>query len=159
MTVCNNCVLGRFAMKNFFAEVSVLFSYPKNLTLLAVRLVIAYGFAMPALLKINNLDGTIEWFTSISIPFPALTAYLVSGIEVMGIVLLILGLFTRYISVLLAFVMVGAILFVHLPNGFSAADNGFEIPLYYLIFLMIFASYGAGKYSVDHLIFKEEEDE
>jgi len=145
-------------MKNFLAEVSVLFSYPKNLILLAARLLIAYGFAMPALLKINNLGATIEWFESISIPFPLLTAYLVSGIEVMGIVLLILGLFTRTISVLLSCVMLGAILFVHISNGFSAANNGFEIPLYYLMFLMLFATNGAGKYSLDNLVFEEEKD-
>ena len=77
----------------------------------------------------------------------------------MGIVLLILGLFTRYISVLLSFVMIGAILFVHAPNGFAVANNGFEIPLYYLLFLMLFASFGAGKYSLDRLLFKDGSDE
>jgi len=55
--------------------------------------------------------------------------------------------------------MLGAILFVHLQHGFSSANNGFEIPLYYFIFLMIFASYGAGKYSLDHLLFKNDEYE
>lgn len=146
-------------MKSFLAEVAVFFSYPKNLILLTARLMIAYGFAMPALLKINNLSSTVEWFTSILIPFPLLAAYLVSGIEVMGIVLLILGLFTRTISILLACVMMGAIFFVHISHGFSAANNGFEIPLYYFIFLILFASYGAGKYSLDHLIFEEKNDE
>jgi len=55
--------------------------------------------------------------------------------------------------------MLGAIFFVHLPNGFSAANSGFEIPLYYLIFLMIFASFGGGKYSLDRVFFKDKCDE
>jgi putative oxidoreductase len=55
--------------------------------------------------------------------------------------------------------MLGAILFVHLQHGFSSANNGIEIPLYYFIFLMIFASYGAGKYSLDHLLLKNDEYE
>jgi putative oxidoreductase len=123
------------------------------------RWLIAYGFAVPALVKINDMEGTVKWFESISIPFPALAAYLVSGIEALGIVLLILGLFTRIISILLSFVMLGAMLFVHAQHGFSVTNNGIEIPMYYFIFLMIFATFGAGKYSFDHLLFKGKEYE
>ena len=143
------------SLKNIMAEVSILFSYPRNIIFLIVRLLLAYGFATPALLKINNIEATAVWFGSVSIPFPLLFAYLVSGIEILGIVLLILGLFTRQISVLLSFVMLGAISFVHWTHGFSVADNGFEIPLYYLVFLLLFATFGAGKYSLDYLFFKD----
>ena len=146
-------------MKDFMGEVAVLLAYPKNLILLILRLILAYGFASPVLSKINYLEETIEWFENISIPLPALATYLVSGIESIGIVLLILGLFTRYISILLSCVMLGAIFFVHVSNGFSVADNGIEIPLYYLIFLMIFVSFGAGKYSLDRVFFKDKCDE
>lgn len=146
-------------MKDFFGELYVLFGYPKNLILLVSRIVIAYGFSLPALLKINDLQGTAVWFESIFIPFPTFFAYLVSGLESVGIILLILGLFTRYISILLGFVMLGAIMFVHLPNGFSASNGGFEIPLYYFIFLMIFATNGAGKYSLDRVLSKDGKHE
>jgi putative oxidoreductase len=146
-------------MKNFMGEVAVLLSYPKNLIFVILRLVLAYGFASPVLLKINYLQETIVWFESMSIPLPKLATYLVSGIESIGIVLLILGLFTRYISILLSCVMLGAIFFVHAPNGFSVADNGIEIPFYYLLFLIIFATHGAGKYSLDRVLFKDKCDE
>jgi len=145
--------------KNLFGEISVLFSYPKHLFILASRLIIAYGFAKPALMKLSDMTGTAQWFESMSIPFPAFTAYLVSGIETVGIILLILGLFTRSISILLSFVMIGAMVFVHGTHGFSIADNGVEIPLYYMIFLFIFASFGGGKYSLDNLLFKDGNDE
>lgn len=146
-------------MQNFLSELAVLLSYPKNLIFLILRLILAYGFATPALLKLNYLQETMVWFESISIPLPKLATYLVSGIETIGIVLLVLGLFTRYVSVLLSFVMIGAILFVHIPNGFSVANNGMEIPLYYLLFLMLLASYGAGKYSLDRVLFKDGKSE
>ncbi len=136
-------------------ELRVLFSYPRNLILLAVRIVVAYGFAVPAMVKINDLSGTAKWFESIHIPFPHLAAYLVSTIESIGLVLLVLGLLTRFVSLLLACVMAGAIFFVHWQHGFSVANNGFEIPLYYLIFLLILATHGGGKYSLDHLLFKD----
>jgi len=146
-------------MKNFMSEVAVLFSYPKNLVMLAIRLILAYGFATPALLKINNLEDTVTWFDSMSIPLPMLSTYLVSSIETMGIILLFLGLFTRYISLLLSCVMLGAIFFVHIEHGFSVGNNGFEIPLYYLIFLVFLASFGAGKYSLDRVFFKDGLDD
>ncbi len=142
-------------MKNFMSEVAVLFSYPKNLVMLAIRLILSYGFATPALLKINNLEDTVTWFDSMSIPLPFVATYLVSSIETMGIILLFLGLFTRYISLLLSCVMVGAIFFVHIDNGFSVANNGLEIPLYYLIFLIFLATFGAGKYSLDRVLLKD----
>jgi len=145
--------------KNLLGEVSVLFSYPKHLFILFARLLIAYGFAQPALMKLHNMSDTAAWFSSIHIPFPVLTSYLVVSIEVTGIVFLILGLFTRQISVLLSLVMLGAMAFVHAPHGFSVADNGIEIPFYYLMFLLIFASFGAGKYSFDRLIFKDGNNE
>ena len=145
--------------KNIFGEISVLFSYPKHLFILASRLIIAYGFAKPALMKLSDMTATAQWFASISIPFPTFTAYLVSGIETVGIIGLVLGLFTRSLSVLLSFVMMGAMVFVHGTHGFSVADNGIEIPLYYMIFLFIFASFGGGKYSLDNLLFKDGNDE
>jgi putative oxidoreductase len=142
-------------MKDFLGELHVLFSIPKNIILLVCRIVIAYGFSLPALLKINDMKGTISWFESVSIPFPTFFAYMVSGLESIGIILLLLGLFTRFISFMLGCVMVGAIVFVHLPNGFLASNGGFEIPLYYFIFLMIFAAFGAGKYSLDRFLFEK----
>jgi len=142
-------------MKDILGEVSVLFSYPKHLVILAARLLLSYGFAKPAMFKLKDMQATAQWFESVSIPFPQINAYLVTGIETIGIVLLILGLFTRHISILLSLVMIGAMLFVHGGHGFSVADNGIEIPLYYMVFLFLFITFGAGRYSLDNLLFKD----
>lgn len=146
-------------MKEFMGELRVLLGYPRNIILLLIRFVLAYGFTQPAILKMNNLSETIVWFTQLSIPYPKLVAYLVTGFESAGIILLIMGLFTRYISAVLGIVMLGAIYFVHLPNGFSAANNGMEIPLYYFIFFTFLMAYGAGKYSLDRLFFERGNDD
>ncbi len=53
-------------------------------------------------------------------------------------------------------IMIVAIVTVHLPNGFSAGNNGYEIPLYYMLFLLIFVSFGPGKISLDQIIFKDD---
>ncbi|HIP19082.1 MAG TPA: DoxX family protein [Sulfurovum sp.] len=141
-------------MRDFIGEFRVLLSYPQNIVILLARFAIAYGFSLPALVKIQNLESTTVWFESLGIPFAQFAAYMVSGIEVIGIILIFLGLFTRYISILLSCVMLGAILFVHLPHGYSVEGNGIEIPFYYFLFLMIFTTFGAGKYSMDQLLFK-----
>jgi len=128
----------------------------QSAALLLARLVVAYGFYEPAMSKWKDINGIATWFGSIGIPFPLLNAYMAASTEVLGVVLLTLGLFIRLISLPLMVIMVVAIMTVHLAHGYSAGDNGFEIPLYYLLFLFIFTSHGAGKYSLDHLIFGKE---
>jgi len=125
----------------------------QSLSLLLARLAVAYGFYEPAISKWKDIDGIASWFGTMGIPFPTLNAYMTASTELLGVVLLTLGLFTRLISLPLMVVMVVAIMTVHLAHGFSAGNNGFEIPLYYLLFLFIFASHGAGKFSMDYFLF------
>lgn len=128
----------------------------QSLALLLARLIVAYGFLEPALMKWRDIGAIAEWFGSMGIPLPTLNAYMSATTEIMGVALLTLGLFVRLISIPLMIVMVVAIMTVHISHGFSAGDNGFEIPLYYMLFLFIFATHGAGKFSLDYLIFKQE---
>ncbi len=122
----------------------------QSIFLLIARLTIAYGFFEPALNKWNNIADTASWFESLGIPFPLLNVYMSASVESLGVILLALGLFTRLISLPLIGTMIVAIVTVHFANGFGVADNGFEIPLYYLLFLGLFASFGAGKLSLDN---------
>ncbi len=132
-------------------------SHGQSLSLLLARLAVAYGFYEPAMQKWSDIGAIATWFGSMGIPFPTLNAYMAATTELLGVILLTLGLFARLISLPLMVVMIVAITTVHLAHGFSAGDNGFEIPLYYMLFLSIFASFGAGKFSLDHLIFGDEQ--
>jgi len=128
----------------------------QSLSLLLARLAVAYGFLEPALNKWSNMKGTADFFGSIGIPFPMINAYMAATTELLGVILLTIGLLTRLISVPLMVVMIVAITTVHLGHGFSAGNNGFEIPLYYFLFLFIFTAHGAGKFSLDHYLFEKE---
>ncbi len=141
--------------KQSYLEFTRVSEYFQSLGLLLARLIIAYGFFEPAMMKWNDIGAVAEWFGSLGIPWPVLNAYLAATTEMMGVVLLALGLMTRLISLPLMMVMIVAIMTVHLPNGFSAGNNGFEIPLYYLLFLLLFLAEGAGKFSLDRLFFGE----
>ncbi|MEK6658377.1 MAG: DoxX family protein [Campylobacterota bacterium] len=142
--------------KQAYLEFSRLSEYAKPFALLLARLTVAYGFYGPAMTKWGDMASVANWFASLGIPFPTLNAYMAASTEITGVILLTLGLLTRLISLPLIVVMIVAIVTVHLPNGFSAGDNGFEIPLYYMLFLLIFVSHGAGKFSLDRLFFDEK---
>ena len=123
----------------------------RDIPLLLFRWILAIGFFEPAMMKVKNLSSVAEWFGSMNYPLPMISATLSMVTEVSGIILLVLGLGTRLISIPMMFIMVIATLTVHLPNGFPAGDNGFEIPLYYFMMLFALVIYGGGKYSLDHL--------
>jgi len=144
-------------LKNIYPFTKNILSNGQSISLLFARLAVAYGFYDPAMQKWSDISAVATWFGSIGIPFPTLNAYMAASTELIGVVLLTLGLFTRLISIPLMVIMVVAITTVHLVNGFSAGDNGFEIPLYYMMFLAIFASFGAGKLSLDYLLFGKDQ--
>lgn len=74
--------------------------------------------------KLMHLQATIDWFanpeTGLGLPFAQILAPLAAGTEVLGALLLLLGLGTRLISIPLMAVMVVAALTVHLENGWYA---------------------------------------
>ena len=127
----------------------------KSLPLLLLRLVLAYGFYNPAIMKWKNINGIAEWFNSMNYPLPTLNAYLAAATEAAGVILLLLGFATRLISIPLMFTMLVAIFTVHIGNGFEAGDNGFEIPLYYLLMLFVLFIAGPGKISLDNFLTKK----
>ncbi|QOP46584.1 HvfX family Cu-binding RiPP maturation protein [Sulfurimonas paralvinellae] len=144
------------SIKKLYLEFSRLSEYLKSPSLLFARLAVAYGFYQPAMMKWSDINSVAEWFGSMGIPFPTLNAYMAASTEITGVVLLTLGLLTRLISIPLIVIMIVAIVTVHLPNGFEAGNNGFEIPLYYMLFLIIFIAHGAGRFSLDRLIFGDK---
>lgn len=144
-------------LKHIYPITQGILSKGQDTSLLLARLTVAYGFYGPAMQKWSDIDSVAVWFGSMGFPLPTLNAYMAATTELVGVVLLTLGLFTRIISIPLIVVMIVAIATVHLPHGFSSGNNGFEIPLYYMLFLALFASFGAGKFSLDHLLFGDEQ--
>lgn len=126
----------------------------KDLPLLALRLILAYGFYEPAMKKLGNIDAVSQWFASMNYPLPTLNAYLSGITEITGVIFLILGLGMRFVTLPLLFIMVIAISTVHFGNGFAAGNNGYEIPLYYMLMLFTLLIYGGGRISLDSILAK-----
>ena len=96
---------------------------------LAIRLFLVPVFWMAGTQKIAGMEQTIEWFGNpdwgLGLPFPALLAHLAAYTEVVGALLLLLGLATRWISIPLIITMLVAIFAVHWEQGWAAiADSG-----------------------------------
>lgn len=81
--------------------------------------------AISALPSIVSWFGNSEW--GLGLPFPSLLAFLAAWTEFLGGWLLLIGLFTRLVSIPLAFTMVVAISSVHWSNGwFSVTPTNTE---------------------------------
>jgi len=126
----------------------------KDLPLLALRLILAYGFYEPAMKKLGNIDAVSQWFASMNYPMPTFSAYLSGITEITGVVFLVLGFGTRFITLPMIFIMIIATVTVHAGNGFAAGNNGYEIPVYYMLMLFTLLIYGSGRISIDAILGK-----
>jgi putative oxidoreductase len=94
-----------------------------------------------------TLAGTAQYFESIGLP--GFLAYVVFWMEALGGVLLVLGVGTRVVSLALIPILVGA-LWAHAGNGwvFSAANGGWEYPLYLTVLAGAQALLGDGAFAL-----------
>ena len=135
--------------------------------LLAVRLFWGWQFMLTGWGKFHRMHGVIEFFTNLGIPAPAFNAYFVSGLEFVGGILLILGLFSRWIALPLTFDMivayltadkeaVGALL-SFLRHPLTADTDKFvnAAPFGFLLASLIILIFGPGKIALDQLLAKK----
>jgi len=106
-----------------------------------------------------GFTNTMTYFTQTA-GLPWIIAFLIIMGESLGSLGLILGFFTRLSALGLICIMVGAIITVHIPNGFfmnwfgKQAGEGFEYHLLVIGMSIPLLISGGGKYSVDVLINK-----
>ncbi len=97
-----------------------------------------------------GFSGVGDAFAQMGIPFPHLSAVIVSLVEFLGGAAVLLGLLTRPAAALIAFTMLVAAS-THLPNGFFA-PKGAELPLSLLGANLALVLTGAGEYALDALL-------
>lgn len=101
---------------------------------------------------LSNVEG---WFSSLGIP--GMLGYIVAFIELIGGAMLIVGLFTRYVSVLLIAVLIGAIFTVKLSIGLLGSNEmaGYELDLSLLIVAIYLVFAERSKLSLDSMFNKQ----
>lgn len=121
---------------------------------LAARLVLAIIFIPSGWGKLHGLADVTDYFQSLGIPAPGFMALLASSTELVGGILILLGLFTRFASVGLFITMIIAIITAKRENIegiFSIA--GFE-ETHYAVLCVWLAVAGAGLLSLDRVLSK-----
>ncbi len=96
-----------------------------------------------------GLAGTGGFFETLGFKPGILFAASAGVGEVAGGLLIALGLGGPLGPMLIIAAMTVAIIAVHLPNGFFAQKNGYELALAYLVLAFVFAFTGFGAYSLD----------
>ena len=92
--------------------------------------------------------GTAGFFQSLGFPGPL--AYLVIAAELLGGVALILGLWTRWVSLALVPILLGSIYAPHGAAGFffSNQGGGWEFPAFWAVALVVQSLLGDGAFAL-----------
>lgn len=122
-----------------------------NLALFILRVVTGIIMFMHGWQKVfqYGFAGVTQGFAGMGVPMPGIMGPFIALLELIGGIALIIGLLTPVFAALLAADMVGAILLVHLKNGFFMQEQGYEFTLALLGACLALMLAGAGRYSVD----------
>ncbi|WP_116790018.1 DoxX family protein [Flavobacterium psychrotrophum] len=108
-------------------------------------LIIMYG---KEIFEEGVMNDYTHFLSDVGFPAPGFMAHFAKVTEIVGGVMLILGLFTRLVTVPLMIIMMVVIRYMaggSFFNGGTASD-------FFLLFLLFFLM-GSGKYSLDYLLF------
>lgn len=136
MTLLNKILFGGESGSSFTANA--------GLTLLRIFAGIAMAFAH-GLGKVPPSEGLVNRTAEMGFPLPTVFAWAAGLSELVGGVLLALGLFTRISSFFVAFTMLVALVGVHAADPF----NKQELAFLYLFVAIAFMLRGAGDWSLD----------
>lgn len=112
-----------------------------SVCILIARLIIGGIFIAGGWIKVSDMAMTVGYFNQMGLP--SFLAYIVSYGEIIGGILVVIGLWSCLASIGLAIIMLGAIWATR-----SMGIQGMMTPLAILSSLLLFIGSGAGKYSI-----------
>lgn len=140
---------------NLLASLKKIQPAARDFVLLFARLTIGYGFFQAGKGKLGRLEQVAGFFESLNIPAPEFHAAMVGSVEMIGGLMLLVGLLSRVAAIPLAIAMSVAYLTAHREEAFASlgafAD---EAPYAYLLVALIVLVFGPGRASIDHLLGK-----
>jgi putative oxidoreductase len=94
-----------------------------------------------------TLPGTAQFFQSLGLP--GALAYVVFWAELIGGALILAGVYSRWVSIALVPILLGAA-WAHAGNGwvFSAPNGGWEYPVFLAVAAVVQALLGDGRYAL-----------
>lgn len=129
----------------------------RDLAALIGRIGLGVIFVMHGYQKLaqGGIGGTSADFTQMGVPAPTLAAWYAAVVELVGGAALVIGFALPVAGVLLALDMAGALVFVHLSNGFFITSNsyGYEFVLA-LIVASLAIGFNGGAFALDRVLFR-----
>jgi putative oxidoreductase len=117
-----------------------------------IRLAVGIPLLMHGLGKLLNwgpfaagIPGVTGFLTSLGVPAPVFFAWIVALVETFGGLFLILGLWTRLSALLIGINLTVALFLVHISNGYSVQNGGYEFILTLILGAVALFFTGAGK--------------
>jgi putative oxidoreductase len=146
------------SIRNLYGRGASALSYLQSPLLLAIRLYWGWQFAQDGWGKLTYLDKVTDFFTSLALPAPGATAFMVGTIELVGGVLFALGIGSRLVSLVLFLNMTMAYLsvpddrtnFFHIfskPEDFYGAT-----PYTYWFAALLIMILGPGAFALDRFL-------
>ena len=102
---------------------------------------------------IKNIGGLLQLMERSDLLFVSLgVAHYIAFAHLVGGILIAMGLVTRFAIIIQLPILLFAVFFVNVKQGFFTVSNNFEfeLSLLVLILLVVFLIYGSGKWSVDN---------
>ena len=128
--------------------------------MLIFRVALGVCFVVHALGKLGivgpgNMAGFTSWLQSMGLPFAALQARMAMATELVGGVLITVGLGTRIAAFFCLMTMLVATVIGHKGGGYLITNNppGNEYALNLTILMLVLILLGPGAYSIDALLF------
>ncbi len=112
-----------------------------DIALLITRLIIGGIFIFAGWMKVTDMTMTVSQFQMMNIP--TFLTYIVSYGELIGGILLVLGIWTSYVSFFLLIIMIVAV-FLTFSLGFGV----YSMPLAVAAGILAIYGCGAGKYKI-----------
>jgi len=147
-----------FQIRRFYARAVNAASLLQSPFLLFVRVYWGLQLAQNGWGKLHNLGRVTEFFASLGLPAPGPTAAFVATVEFLGGILLAIGLFSRFVGLVLTIDMIMAYVMADRealfsifsdPGKFYAAD-----PYTFLFAALLILIFGPGKISLDALLLR-----
>ena len=126
-----------------------------GLTPIAVRVILGIIMIAHGAQKLEMGPANFgQGLAGMGVPFPVLTGYVVTFAELIGGILLVVGLLSRLAALLLTVNLTVGILLVNVGIGFltppGASSSGVELPLALIAGFLAILLAGPGKLSLDH---------
>jgi putative oxidoreductase len=122
---------------------------------LPLRLGLAAMFAYTGITKVMDPAGKAQMFASLGFPLPEITVWVVAAVEIIGALLLLLGLLTRVAAIALTVLLAVAIVTAYIIPW--NPDNLMMLMLHWPLIgaTLSLVLYGPGKLSLDERLYWE----